>query len=144
MQGNTRWILCWNQPNYVATWQETEMASRMRGRPCVAAFHQSWMSVSNRISNNKDFDIFDTIEIQNRIRTDGRIDLSTAFVPRNIPFIAAVAVFRLVLKRVWRDIRDYRNGGHCLLTVGGRLRGVKIGAECVKYAWLSCLARPSR
>ena len=63
---------------------------------------------------------------------------------RNIPFIAAVAVFRLVLKRVWRDIRDSRNGGHCLLTVGGRLCGVKIGAECVKYAWLSCPARHSR
>ena len=46
MQGNTRWILCWNQPNYVATWQETEMASRMRGRPCAAVFHQSWMSFS--------------------------------------------------------------------------------------------------
>ena len=72
------------------------------------------------------------------------MDLSTVFVPRNIPFISAVAVFRLVLKRVWRDIRDSRNGGHCLLTVGGRLRGVKIGAECVKYAWLSCPARPSR
>ena len=26
--------------------QETEMVSRMRGRPCVAAFQQSWMSVS--------------------------------------------------------------------------------------------------
>ena len=26
----------------------------------------------------------------------------------------------------------------------GRLRGVKIGAKCVKYAWLSCPARPSR
>ena len=73
-----------------------------------------------------------------------RIDLSTAFVPRNIPFIAAVAVFRLVLKRVWRDIRDSHNGGYCLLTVGGRLRRVKIGGECVKYAWLSCPARPSR
>ena len=59
-----------------------------------------------------------------------------------IPFIAAVAVFRLVLKGVWRDIRNSRNGGHCLLTVGGRLRGVKIGAEYVKYAWLSCPARP--
>ena len=46
MQGNTRWILCWNQPNYVATWQETELASRMRGRPCAAGFHQSWMSFS--------------------------------------------------------------------------------------------------
>ena len=46
VQGNTRWILCWNQPNYVATWQETEMASRMRGRPWAAAFHQSWMSFS--------------------------------------------------------------------------------------------------
>ena len=44
----------------------------------------------------------------------------------------------------WRDIRDSRNGGNCLLTVGGRLRGVKIGAECVKYAWLSCPVRPSR
>ena len=48
MQGNTRWILCWNQPNCdancIATWQETETASRMRGRPCATAFHQSWMS----------------------------------------------------------------------------------------------------
>ena len=61
-----------------------------------------------------------------------------------MPFITAVAVFRLVLKRVWRDIRNSHNGGHCLLTVGGRLRGVKIGAECVKYAWLYCPARPSR
>ena len=40
--------------------------------------------------------------------------------------------------------RDSHNGGHCLLTVGGRLRRVKIGGECVKYAWLSCPARPSR
>ena len=88
--------------------------------------------------------VWEPWEIQNRIRTDGRIDLSIAFVPRNIPFIAVVAVFRLVLKRVWRDIWDSRNGGHCLLTVGGRLRGVKIGAECVKYAWLSCPVRPSR
>ena len=70
------------------------------------------------------------------------MDPLTAFVPRNIPFIAAVGVFRLVLKRVWRDIRVSRNGGHCLLTVGG-LRGVKIGAECVKYAWLRC-SGPSR
>ena len=46
MQGNTQWILCWNQPNYVATWRETELASRMRGRPCAAGFHQSWMSFS--------------------------------------------------------------------------------------------------
>ena len=99
---------------------------------------------ANRISNNYDFDIFDTIEIQIRMRTDGRIDLSTAFLPRNIPLIAAVAVFRLVLKRVWRDIRDSHNGGHCLLTVGGRLRGGKIGAKCVKSAWLSCPAWPSR
>ena len=125
------------------------MVSRMRGRPCVAAFHQSWMSVSvtnSRIAFQitKISTFFDTIEIQSRIRTDGRIDLSTAIVPRSIPFIAAVAVFRLVLKQVWRDIRDSRNGGHCLLTVEGRLRGVKIGAECVKYAWLSCPARPSR
>ena len=96
---------------------------------------------ANRISNNLDFD---TIEIQNLIRTDGRIELSTAFVPRNTPFITAVAVFRLVLMGVWRDIRNSCNGGHCLLTVGGRLRGVKIGAECAKYAWLSCPARPSR
>ena len=59
-------------------------------------------------------------------------------------FFLFAAVFRLLLKRVWRDIRDSCNGGHCLLTVGGRLRGVKIGAECVKYAWLSCPVRPSR
>ena len=57
---------------------------------------------------------------------------------RQLPF------FRLVLKRVWHDIRDSRNGGHCLLTVGGRLRRIKIGAKCVKNAWLTCPARSSR
>ena len=51
--------------------------------------------------------------------------------------------FSAGLKRVWRDIRDSRNGGHCLLTVGGWLRGAKIGAECVKYVWLSCPAQLS-
>ena len=51
--------------------------------------------------------------------------------------------FSAGLKRVWRDIRDSRNGGHCLLTVGGWLGGAKIGAECVKYVWLSCPARLS-
>ena len=35
------------------------------------------------------------------------------------------------------------NGGHCLLTVGGWFCGAKIGAECVKYIWLSCPARLS-
>ena len=98
---------------------------------------------TNCFSNNSDFDIFDTIEIQNRIRVNGRIDLWTVFVPRNIPCIAAVSVFSAGLKRVWSDIRDSRNGGHCLLTVGGWLRGAKIGAECVKYVWLSCPARLS-
>ena len=64
--------------------------------------------------------------------------------PSNLKLDSNRQVFRLVLKRVWRDIRDSHNGGHCLLTVGGRLRRVKIGGECVKYAWLSCPARPSR
>ena len=50
---------------------------------------------ANCFSNNSDFDIFDTIEIQNRIRVNGRIDLWTVFVPINIPCIAAVSVFRL-------------------------------------------------
>ena len=50
---------------------------------------------ANCFSNNSDFDIFDTIEIQNRIRVNCRIDLWTVFVPRNIPCIAAVSVFRL-------------------------------------------------
>ena len=50
---------------------------------------------TNCISNNSDFDIFDTIEIQNRIRVNGRIDLGTVFVPRNIPCIEEVSVFRL-------------------------------------------------
>ena len=50
---------------------------------------------ANCISNNSDFDIFDTTEIQNRIRVNGHIDLWTLFVPRNIPCIAAVSVFRL-------------------------------------------------
>ena len=31
-----------------------------------------------------------------------------------------------MLKRVWRDIQDSRNGSHCLLTVGGRLRLTKL------------------
>ena len=52
--------------------------------------------------------------------------------------------FWLVLKRVWCDIRDSGNGSHCLLTVRGWLRGVKIGVECVNYVWLSCPARPSK
>ena len=120
----------------------------MHGRPCAAGFHQSWMSFSvtnSRIAFQIRFRHFrHNRNTQNRIRADGRIDLSTAFVPINIPFIVAVAIFRLVLTRVWRDIRDSHNGGHCLLTVGGRLRRVKIGGECVKYAWLSCPARPSR
>ena len=30
---------------------------------------------ANCFSNNSDFDIFDTVEIQNRIRVNGRIDL---------------------------------------------------------------------
>ena len=55
-----------------------------------------------------------------------------------------VSVFRLVLKRVWRDIQDSRNGGHCLLTVGGWFRWVKIVAKCVIYIWLNCLAWPTR
>ena len=50
---------------------------------------------ANYISNNSHFYIFDTIEIPNRIRVNGRIDLWTVFVPRNIPYIAAVSVFRL-------------------------------------------------
>ena len=50
---------------------------------------------ANCISNNSDFDIFDTTEIQNRIRVNGHIDLWTLFVPRNVPCIAAVSVFRL-------------------------------------------------
>ena len=49
--------------------------------------------------------------------------------------------FSAGLKRVWCDIRDSHNGGHCLLTVEGWLRRAKIGAECVKYIWLSCPAR---
>ena len=48
---------------------------------------------ANCISNNSDYDIFDTIEIQNRIQDNSRIDLWTVFVPRNIPCIAAVSVF---------------------------------------------------
>ena len=50
---------------------------------------------ANCISNKSHFDIFDTTEIQNRNRVNGRIDLWTVFVPRNIPCIAAVSVFRL-------------------------------------------------
>ena len=34
-----------------------------------------------------------------------------------MPRIATLSFFSLVLKRVRRDIRDSRNGGHCLLTV---------------------------
>ena len=37
---------------------------------------------ANCISNNSDFDIFNTIEIQNRIRVNGRIDLWTVFVQK--------------------------------------------------------------
>ena len=123
------------------------MASRMRGRPWVTAFHQSWMSFS--VKNSR-------IAFQIRFRhfrhnRNTKSDLDRrSYRPVNCICTKKYTVhrgscrFRLVLKRVWRDIRDSRNGGHCLLTVGGRLRGVKIGAECVKYAWLSCPARPSR
>ena len=54
---------------------------------------------ANCISNNSDFDTFDTIEIQNRIRVNGRIDLWSVFAARNIPCVAAVSVFRLG----WRE-----------------------------------------
>ena len=111
-----------------------------QARPVSPKSHEL---LANCISNNSDYAIFDTIEKQNRIRDNSRIDLWTVFVPRNIPCIAAVSVFSAGLKWVWRDIQDSRNGGHCLLTVGGWLRRAKIGAECVKYVWLSCPARLS-
>ena len=52
--------------------------------------------------------------------------------------------FRLVLNRVWHDIWDSCNSSHCLLTVRGWLRVVKIRAKCVRYLWLSCPVWPSR
>ena len=140
-------ILCWNQPNYVATWQETELYSRMRGRPCAAGFHQSWMSFS--VTNSRiAFQIrFRHFRHNRNTKSDsGRWSYRpvNCICTKKYTVHRGYAVFRLVLKRVWRDIRDSHNGGHCLLTVGGRLRRVKIGGECVKYAWLSCPARPSR
>ena len=76
------------------------MASRMQGQVSPKLNELFGDKFANRISNNSDFDIFDIIEIQNRIQMDGRIDLETTFVPRNIPVIAAVSIFRLVLKRM--------------------------------------------
>ena len=99
---------------------------------------------SANISNNSDFDISDIIEIQNWIDL---MVLSTCklYLYQEIDCTSwHFSIFRLVLKWVWRDIRDSRNGGHCLLTVRGWLHGVKIRAICVKYFWLSCPAWPSR
>ena len=80
------------KPRHITTWQEAEMSSR----PVSPKSHElHGDKFANCISNNSDFDIFDTIEIQNRIRVNGRIDLWTVFAARNIPCIAAVSVFRL-------------------------------------------------
>ena len=142
MQQNCQITRCARQHTMDSVLKSAKLRRDLTGNR--TGFTHARSALRGRVSPKLDELLGDTIEIQNRIRADGRIDLSTAFVPRNIPFIAAVAVFRLVLKRVWRDIRDSHNGGHCWLTVGGRLRRVKIGGECVKYAWLSCPARPSR
>ena len=71
------------------------MLSRMRGQVSPKMHELLGDKFANCIPNNSDFDIFDIIEIQNRIRIDGRIDLWTVFVPRNILCITAISVFRL-------------------------------------------------
>ena len=107
---------------------------------------------ANRVSNNADFSITGMIE-NARSNSIGRLyrPLKCIFTEKNMPRIATLSVYLLVLKRVRRDIRDSRNGGHCqdcLLTVRGWLRGVKIGpnvwTKCVKYVWLSYPTWPSR
>ena len=74
----------------------------------------------NCISNNSDSDIFDTIEIQNRNRVNGRIDLWTVFVPRNIPCIAAVSVLTAGLKLTPPCVAesDQRHAQHPLKMLG--------------------------
>ena len=51
------------------------MALRMHGQVSPKLNELFGDKFTNRISNNSDFDIFNIIEIQNRIRIDGRIDL---------------------------------------------------------------------
>ena len=99
---------------------------------------------ANRISNNSHFSIFDKIEIQNRIdRWSYRpvnCICTKKFTVHRVSFRFSAGVEVSV---TWHT-QDSGNCGHCLLTVRGCLRRVKIGAKCVKYVWLSCPAWPSR
>ena len=64
-----------------------------------------------------------------------------------MPRIATLSVYLLVLKRVQRDIRDSRNGGHCVrLFVDSRrlIARSQNRTKCVKYVWLSYPMWPSR
>ena len=62
--------------------------------------------------------------------------------------IATLSVYLLVLKRVRRDIRDCRNGGHGIVRLfvdSQRLIARSQNwTKCVKYVWLSYPTWPSR
>ena len=51
-EGNTLWILCWNQLNHVTAWQETELASRMHSLVSPKLHELLGDKFANRISNN--------------------------------------------------------------------------------------------
>ena len=104
MQQNCQITRCVRQHTMVFVLQSTKPRRDLTGsrnvvaqaRPVSPKSHELLGDkFPNCISNNSDSDIFDTIEIQNRNRVNGRIDLWTVYVPRNIPCIAAVSVFRL-------------------------------------------------
>ena len=64
-----------------------------------------------------------------------------------MPRIATLSVFLLVLKRVRRDIRDSRNGGHYQVVFVDSQRLIARSqnwTKCVKYVWLSYPTWPSR
>ena len=66
-----------------------------------------------------------------------------------MPRIATLSVFLflVVLKRVRRDIRDSRNGGHCQIVFVDSQRLIAWSqnwTKCVKYVWLSYPTWPSR
>ena len=65
---------------------------------------------------------------------------------KNMPRIATLSVYLLVLKRVRRDIRDSRNGGHCQIVCWQSEADCAESnrTKCVKYVWLSYPTWPSR
>ena len=122
-----RLILTWNRNGFTHVW------------PVLRKLHEFLgYKFTNHISNNSDFDISDIIEIQNHIDL---MVLSTCklYLYQEIDRTSQhFSVFWLVLKQVWRTIRDSSNGGHCLLTVRGWNRSQMCEIHLTK---LSCVAQ---